>query len=260
MKGIRKYSHRDRQRIIEEMVPLVQKKFGDNLLALAAQASYARNEDSAYSDLELIAFVRRMETDRKWGGMGKIRNGLLVELVWTTKEAYLKEVKEVTEDWYITGSDVLLPIINETFISELNAYQIEHLAEKCLNNAAQRWHEVQESTAKVLNAIVQHNREGTPLLVFDMFLQMLITLSFLNQTPYATFAQFIAQAKQFKRKPAGFNQLTDVIVKGDYDDLSELRGMVSETFSGFEKLFEALGYDLYDDNIDPNIPAKKFVD
>ena len=116
MKGLKKHSHQDRERVIRELVPLIKKKFGDNLIALAADASYARGEDFDYSDLELFAFVKEMPEGKGMEGMSRIRDGMLVELIWTTREWYLAKVKEVTEEWYIAGSDTLLPIINEEFI------------------------------------------------------------------------------------------------------------------------------------------------
>src|SRR5687767_14520100 len=146
MKGLQRYSHTDRQKVIEEMMPLIQKKFGEDLIALAASASYARNEDSDYSDLELIAFVKTLPEGQTWGGMGKIRDGMLVELIWTTKEHYLENTLAVTPHWYIAGSDRLLPLLNPEFIEELNNHQVENLKEKCLTRATHHWHEVQEST------------------------------------------------------------------------------------------------------------------
>jgi len=259
MRGLKKFSHKDREKVIKEMIPLIKNKFGKNLIALAAQASYARNEDFDYSDLELIAFARKMPKNKKWSGMGKIRDGMLVELVWTTKEIYLEEVRDVTNDWYIAGSDKLLPIINKKFIEDLNTYKVENLKEKCLNRAADRWNEVQEATAKVLNAITKDNKEGISLLVFDMFLHMLIVLSFLNQTPYVTFSKFISQAKKFKMKPESFDDLTDIMGQGKYQDFLHLKGVVINVFSEFEKIFEELGFDLYYDNVDPNKPMKKFT-
>ena len=252
MKGIKRYTHQERQQIIGEMIPLIQKKFGEDLLALAASASYARNEDSDYSDLELIAFVKAMPEGKRWGGMGRIRDGLLVELEWTTKEIYLQDIREVTAKWYLAGSDVLLPIINQEFIDDLNSYRVENLKEKCLAHAIHHWHEVQESTAKVLNAILAHNREGIPLLVSDMMRHMLIVLSFLNQTPYVTFARFISQAKTFKVKPVSFEALINILVQGTYQDLGLLEEIVVSVFSQFEMIFQELGIELYDDNVDPN--------
>ena len=118
MKGLKKYTHQDRQRIVEEILPQIREKFGDNLIALAAQGSFARNEDFDYSDLELIAFVKKMPEDR-WGGIGKIVDGLLIELIWTTRENYIALTLDVTKDWYISASDKLQPIINAEFINEL---------------------------------------------------------------------------------------------------------------------------------------------
>jgi hypothetical protein len=252
MKGLKRYSHSDRQRVIEEMIPLIQRKFGDNLLALAATASYARNEDTDYSDLELTAFVKEMPPGQRRGGMGKIRDGLLVELVWMTRGAYLENTREVTEDWYIAGSDILLPIINKPFIDDLNSYNVENLAEKCLARATHHWHEVQESTAKVLNAALASNRESLPLLLFDMLRHMLIVLSFLNQTPYVTFARFITQARRFKVKPKNFEALLDIVVLGQYQELQRLEETVVAVFSQFEMIFEGLGIELYDQDVDPN--------
>jgi hypothetical protein len=62
----------------------------------AASASFARGEDSDYSDLELIAFVERMPVEVQRGGMGRIRAGMLVEMVWMTRAAYLATTRDVT--------------------------------------------------------------------------------------------------------------------------------------------------------------------
>ena len=83
MKGLKKHT----QRQVEGSRwahPLIEKKFGRNLLALASRGSFARSEDHDYSELELIAFVK--QKGKKWGGMSKIRDVLLVELVWMTRE------------------------------------------------------------------------------------------------------------------------------------------------------------------------------
>lgn len=252
MKGLKRHSHADRQRVIEEMIPLIRKKFGDDLVALAASASFARSDDADYSDLELIAFVKTMPEGRSWDGVGKIRDGMLVELVWMTAESYLQNVREVTADWYIAGSDTLLPIINEEFIGELNGYRVADLREKCLKRAARHWHEVQEATSKVLNAILADNRDGLPLLAFDMLRHMLIVLSFLNQTPYVTFARFVSQARSFELKPADFETLNDALAQGVSRDLPSLQRAVTNVFTQFEKIFEELGVELYDGDVDPN--------
>lgn len=249
MKGLKKYTHREREQIVEEIVPLVRKKFGENLVALAAQGSFARGEDFGYSDLELIAFVAEMPEDKDWDGFGKIRDGLLVELIWMTADDYLKNTLEVTKNWFIAGSDKLLPIINGQFIEKLNDYRAENLREKCLAQAKHHWNEVQESTGKTLNAIASENWEGLPLLFSDMLVHMLIVLSLLNQTPYITFAKFISQAKLFQIKPAGFNGLIDILAQGNLQDLKRTERIIEQVFSEFEAIFDDLQIELYDSDI-----------
>lgn len=91
-----------------------------------------------------------------------------------------------------------------------------------------------------------------PLLLCDMVRHMLIVLSFLNRTPYVTFARFVSQARTFALKPASFDALLDAVVRGEYRDLPLLRETVENVFSQFETIFEELGVELYDDNVDPN--------
>ena len=251
MKGLKKHSHQDRERVIRELVPLIKKKFGDNLIALAADASYARGEDFDYSDLELFAFVKEMPEGKGMEGMSRIRDGMLVELIWTTREWYLAKVKEVTEEWYIAGSDTLLPIINEEFIAELNSCKVENLKEKCTKEAVRFWPQVQEATAKVLNAVTRETHDGLPLLVFYMLNNMLVTLSLLNQTPYITMVKFITQARSFPVKPARFDDLLDLIVSGGFTNLPRLKELATEVFEGFEAIFDELDVEIYHTSIDP---------
>ncbi|MCP4583718.1 MAG: hypothetical protein GY839_19075 [candidate division Zixibacteria bacterium] len=258
MKGVRKYTHEDRQKVIEEMIPLIKKKFGDNMIALASLASFARGDDADYSDLELVAYLKKMPEGNEPKGMSKIRDGLLVELEWTTKEEEIKNTHEVTGDWYIAGSDIQKAIINEELIKEINDYIPKDLKDKCLIRAARLWYEVQEATCKVLNAIAQNNSEGISLLVFDMFLQMLKEVSFLNQTPYVTYSTYISQAKGFKLRPGTFDELIEMMESGSYTDLASLKRIVEKVYTEFEVIFEDLGFDLYYDNVDPNLPHKDY--
>lgn len=253
MEGIKKYTHQDRERIIQEMIPLIKKKFGKNLVALAAQASFARGDDYDYSDLELNAFLKKKPRDKKSRGMSKIRDGILVELTWMTKEEYIKSTKEVTKEWYLAGSDTLVPIINKPFIDKLNKYKVADLEKKCLRQAVIHWPQVQEATAKVLNGIGQKNREHIPYLMLWMLDGMLISLSLLNQIPYITAGKFITQARSFKLKPQRFDDLLDVINKGDYQDLVALEKIITTVFESFEKIYKKLGCRLYQDNVDPSI-------
>jgi len=143
-------------------------------------------------------------------------------------------------------------------IDKINQYNIPDLEKKCRDRAAAKWYNVQESTGKLLNAIDQKNSDGIPLLFFDMCLNMLIVLSFINVKPYATFSRFVTQSRKMPIKPASFDRLMDILRDGEYIDLSILKNMVETIFEEFETIFASLGYDLYYNDFDPNLPHKDF--
>ena len=255
MKGIKKHTHKEREKIVGEMVPLIKEQFGDSLIALAAQASYARGDDTDYSDLELIAFLKEIPGGKSIEGMSRIRDGLLIELMWTTRDAYISRIKDVNEEWYISGSDILLPLINEELISELNCYKIENLEKKCLKQAVRHWPEVQEATTKLLNAIEQENRQGLPLLILYLMKDIMISLSYLNQTPYTTLAKYVSEVRVLKIKPSRFEELLDLIVEGKYRDLQSLKELAISVFEELEGIYEGLGCQLYDNS--PELKIEK---
>jgi len=252
MEGIKKHTHADREQVIREMVPLIKKKFGTNLLALAVCCSYARNDDVDYSDLELIAFVKTMPDGKHQGGCAKIVDGMLIELVWMTRQTYLNTVLDVNEYWHYSGSNTLLPILNDEFINELSTFRPPDLKRKCLDHAVGYFSELQEAVAKVLNAIDRENWENMPVLFPDMINQILRVLSFLNQEPFVTASRMISQVQGFRIKPKSLGNLLDIAIKGGYQDLAVLRNISIAVFEELEKIFEELGLSLYDEDIDPN--------
>jgi hypothetical protein len=247
MKGIKPHSHAERERIVRELVPQIRERFGDNLLAAATRASFARGDDRDYSDLELIIFLREMPDGLRSGGIGRIRDGMLYDIWVTTREGYLADVKKVSGEWYLAGSDTLKSIINDPFIAEVNTYQPSDLRDECLKEAVRLWPEVQESAAKVLNGIDAGNRDGLPLLLFFLLNESLAQVSLLNQHSFITLAQCPAQARELPLKPSRYDDFLDLMAAGGYADLPLLREIIIDVFRGFEELYEGLGIDLYGD-------------
>jgi predicted nucleotidyltransferase len=261
MKALERYTHEDRQKIVDRLAPVVQAEFGENFLAFAAIASFARNEDSHYSDLELIVFVKEMTDPLKVFGIGKIIDGMLIELYCYTPQGYLRDVRDVSKHWIISGSDRLAPIVNAELIAELNKYATENIDERCLKQAVLHWPEVQESAGKVMNAISGGNREGLLLVSADMVEHMLELLSFLNAVPFISFGRFISQAKIFPVKPKNWDHLVDVFNAG-IPDPDVFAALVDEVITEFEQIFESRGCRLYDcrDPVEMVAVLKSLVD
>lgn len=259
MNGIKPHTHADRERVVAEIIPMIKKKFGANLLGIAAQGSFARGEDGPYSDLELIAFLKRMPRGPRVlpniQGFGMIVDGMLVELVWTTAEGYIKDVKEMSPYWYIAGSDRLLPLFGRCYVERLNRVASRVTDEICLRAILKTWHEVQEETTKTLNAIAARNREALPLLAASMLDRYLITLALLNRRPYTTAARMIKEARRLEVKPPAFGRLVRLFNDG-CRDLPALERAIEATFASFERILEGRGATLYDEKLDLRIKPK----
>ena len=130
----------------------------------------------------------------------QIFEGLLIDLIWTTKEDYIDQVKEVTPDWYLAGSDYLRAEINQPLIDEINGYEPQDLHSKCRSEALRHWPVTQEATGKVLNAIQRGDVAKVGRLLFAMLDDVLIELAFLNERPYESASRMLTEAEALPKR------------------------------------------------------------
>ena len=226
-----------------------RRQLGENLLALATQGSYARDGDGDYSDVELVAFLRTVPGTTNWADCVQIWQGMLIDIIWTTKDEYIVRVKEVTPQWYLAGSDHLVALINAKLIDEVNGYAVEHRRTKCLDQALRHWPVTQEATGKVLNAVQRGNVANLGRLLFAMLDHVLIELAFLNERPYTSASSALVEAQAFSKQPRGFDEVASIAMDGGYTDLKRTRLAVETVFAGLEQLFLEEGLDLYDNEL-----------
>jgi diamine N-acetyltransferase len=253
--GFKPHTHAERTAIIEQLVPLWQQKFGENLIAIGGSASYARNADIAFSDLELDLFVKEKPVGED-AYLQRVVDGMLIEVIYHTPEEFLRERTGIAPHWHMSASDCLSPIYNAPFIEKLmqRVQAAQHSETEFWRAAARERYKLQESFAKVLNAVEQNNVEGISLLVMDAVMTLLQVLALINQRPFLTFSRYIEYGRQFTIKPERFDDLLDILVQGTYRNLTHLREVVLAVFAGVEAIFEQRGMYLYDDPLDPNLP------
>lgn len=246
MMGIKKYTHEEREKVLQEMVPLIKQKFGKNLLAIAARGSFARKTEGPYSDLELFAFLKEMPRGQKklpYAKMHKIRDGLSVELIWITKKTYINEVKEVTDSWFGVGSEKLLAVYNKTFVDKLSKYKVKDSKRNTMNQAFTLWPSIFFSSSMVLDIANKKDHEKIALALYHMFENMLNFLAFINQTPYISSSKKILESKKFKNTPKDFSKLTTLIVNGDFRKYSDIKKLVLSVNQDMKKYLEKAGYE-----------------
>ncbi len=247
--GLKKHTHDDRAKIIRDrIVPVLTQELGDNLIAIAADGSYARNEDAEYSDLEFMIFVKDKK-DLPFG-FSRIIDGMLIEGIYITEDEYYRTVIEPNPEWFISGSDTLYAITNPQYIEKIKRYTVEDLKEKCRACVDEMLPEMQESFAKLFMAIDRKNIENIFPILFYALHSVLKLMAFINRIPYKTLGSFITQSRMFKNKPAGFDDFLDVIVDGTYRDLPLLKQRSTVLFAGIEAYLEkAAKAPLYDSDL-----------
>jgi len=254
--GLKKYTHAQRKTIIDDLIiPQLKKELADNLIAIAADGSFARNDDTDYSDIELVVFVKDKTNVPR--GIGKIYKGVLIDIAFVTEDEYYRYVLEPNPYWYLSGSDTLLPLLNNQFIKKVQEYRVRKLSQKCLTCAQNQLFEVQESFGKLFTAIRTKNSENLMPVLADATMQTLKLLAFMNEKPYTTLGSFITQARRFLIKPDGFDEFVELIVNARYLDLEVLDMRARTLFHGIERYFhEKVGKKVYDDDLSQLIKNK----
>lgn len=237
----RPHTHQDRARIVSRLADLHRDGLGANLVGLATQGSFARNEDREYSDLELVVFLKRLPADVERVDGEQIFDGMFVDLVWTTEDDYIASVKEVTPAWYIAGSDRLEPVVNRELIERINGYRPQNLRARCLEQAVRRWPALHEATTKVLNALARDDAPDLGRLFFSVLDHVLVVLAFLNATPYTSGSTMLQEALALPQQPPALAELAEIVVRGAHTDRPRVRRAVTAALVELEGMLEVEG-------------------
>ena len=247
MKSLKEHSHKERQHVVEALLPLIQRHVGDQLVALAATGSFARNTDAAYSDLELIAFVKeRPEPGRH--AVLFIYDGMLVDIWILTRKDYIAHHKGGDrKHWPHAARSALIPVLNAAFIQDLTAIPSPISLHDRVAALKDFWPEVQEAFGKLLSAIDRTDTLPIPFLYWIMVEKLCVALSYVNAQPFTTRAAVFAETMSFDRLPASFRAVLEG--PGSTQNLPPLRAKVRTIFAEMEEILEDLGLVLSQENL-----------
>jgi hypothetical protein len=189
-------------------------------------------------------------------------DGMLVEAIYHTPDEFIHDRSSIQPHWYLSASDRWIAVYNQPFFDDLKKKleSIQHGNYDFIRAASKERYEFQESFCKVLNAVEERNVEGISLLLMDACLHLLKILAFINQEPFVTFSHFIPQARRFAIKPDRMHDFLDLFVNGSYQDLDEVGEISLAVFKSMEEIFRQNGVELYDDELDPNLPNRPVLD
>ena len=252
--SLKQHTHEERKRIVEALVPLIKRHMGDELLALAVTGSFARNADGAYSDIELVGFVKRRPDGDRWF-THFIYDGMLIDIWFLTRQTYLNiHKKDVNHEWPYAALSVLTPLLNAPFIQELSDTPVSATSEDCLRALRRFWPQVQEATGKVLTAVERNDINPLPFLYWRMVERMCVALSLLNVRPFSTRAAIFTEVRTFPHLPASFEA---IMSPQDWThEPAELGRRALATFEEMERLLYSHGFELCEQNLDSFVSAQ----
>jgi hypothetical protein len=247
LKSLKEHSHKERQQIAETLLPLIQRHVGDQLVALAVTGSFARNTDAAYSDIELIAFVKeRPEPGRH--AVVFIYDGMLVDIWILTRKDYVAHHKGGDrKHWPHAATSTLTPLLNAAFIQELSAIPSPISLQDRVAALKDLWPEVQEASGKLLTAIDRTDTLPIPFLYWTMVEKLCVALSYVNARPFTTRAAIFAETMSFDRLPASFRAVLEG--PSSSPNLPLLSAKVRTVFLEVEEILENLGVVLCQENL-----------
>jgi hypothetical protein len=256
--GIKEHTREERWAVVEKLIPLWKKKFGENLLGIAVCASVARGEDIAYSDLEMDVFLKEKPSKREDQYLQRVVDGMLIEAIYHTPEEFIHERSKISSHWHLSASEKWVGVYNPSFLEDHKSriQAVQHTKKDFLKAATFERYVLQESFCKVLNAVEMNNREGISLLLMDATMHLLHSLALINQQPFITFSRFISQARIFEVKPDRLDELLDLLVNGSYQELDQVGEICLAVFGSLEEIFRQNGIDLFNDDMDPNLPNR----
>jgi len=252
--GLKQHTHEERERVIASLIPLIQRHAGSDLVAVAATGSFARRQDGAYSDIELIAFVGVPQEGSR-DATRFIHDGMLIDIWYLTSKEYLEIHKGGRRDiWPYAATSTLVAVLNESFVREVAAKPWQLTAEECLAALKELWPEVQEAAAKLLTAVARRDIDPIPFLYWRMAERMCVALSFLNAQPYTTRAAVFAETRRFAILPASYELLIDA--PDGRQEPDELARRAKIVFGEIEHLLRERGLTLYEHRLDAFVAPK----
>ncbi len=239
LKSLKEHSHKERQQIVEALLPLIRRHVGDQLVALAATGSFARNTDAAYSDIELIAFLKeRPEPGRH--AVRFIYDGMQVDIWFLTRKDYITNHKGGDrKQWPYAARSALIPLFNPGFVQDLSAIPSPISPQDRMAALTDLWPDVQEASGKLLTAVERADTLPIPFLYWAMVEKLCVALSYVNAQPFTTRASIFAEAMSFEHLPASFRAVLEG--PGSSLDLPLLSAKVKTVFAEMEQMLEDLG-------------------
>ncbi len=242
--GPRPLTPEERWALAQEMATQIRALHREDLLALGLYGSVARGQDRPYSDLEMLAVLKRAGEDRtyEWTpGPWK------AEVNFQSRDTLLGQAAEVDELWPLThGAFVFVkPLYDpEGFFPELRAVALGQ-PEARFREALRALivGELYELVGKVRNAHEDRFWTALPPLAMQTAFYGAMLLGLAHRHLYTQGERVFLEALELPDPPQGYGALVKRVTSGRLDDPQGVVAAVETFWEGVEAWADARGLD-----------------
>jgi predicted nucleotidyltransferase len=226
--------HAERLKIANETAKEIIRRYGkNNILSIGIYGSVARNEDDEFSDLEMIAIIKRKEFFKHY-----FFKGIIVSIDGLTFKNAIKTVRKVDCEWSLKSSKLLYQKIiygNKSIINKFDR-EIKSVKDSDLRKAAEEqisW--MFDSLSKIKNANKTKNLGKMLVPVAFYTIQVNLFIGILNKYIYKRqYFDSIEEAKNLKKLPKNYYKLMMILYTST--DLDKVTKAATQLFNNCSEL------------------------
>lgn len=203
-------THEERMAIAEELAQRIVSRHGDNVTAIAAYGSVAKNEDGPHSDLDLWVASREVIEGTRFF----VYRGLPISINYDTEEGRLKLAGRVTPQWPIDADELRQFIIlfeRGDFTSRLRE-AASNLRDEDFRKATQTlMARLCETTNKLTSAWDRRDHYGVLEQGRSLARGVAMVMGLVNKQYYPSWRGFYQTSKRMERQPRDYAHLLDLV-------------------------------------------------
>lgn len=235
-------SKEEKDTMIKEVVDRLITTHGKDIIAIGVYGSVGAGNPGPYSDIEMHVITKdgvKLESYEFIYPPYKLEIGSL------ERSSIIKKAKRYEATWPIwAGSFVnVLPVYDpEEFFETLKECPFTHTEEMKVDVMREFmiW-EPYECMGKIRNAYVIGHFTFLPQGAFQLLRQTSILIGLGNRTFYSTQSKMFEEAMGQASKPSGFDELANIVLKGDLSDEESVYDQCEVLWAGLNQWFYELG-------------------
>ena len=242
------YSHSERLERAEHIAARFQSYYDESLLAIGIYGSLGRGADGPFSDIEMHVVVKGDEIERafEWStGPWKAEVDVYSPDVFLARAGKLDALWSITQGAFVH----VLPLYDPQRLFDRAAHIVFNHPSEDYNNLIREVliGDLYEVIGKARNALAQGSTANLAAEAILAARYAACVVGLANRRLYSTGSLIFPESIGLPDRPTGFNDLLDLVMRGDLSDIRQVGQAIDALWEGEEVWAAGIGIKLYRD-------------